>query len=67
MHTSRTSSPYDSHLQYPQQTPLHFSNQGFFGPSEGEHSMDHERIPRSTSYLFLSVSLHYRALDIAMT
>ncbi|KAG0374861.1 phosphatidylinositol N-acetylglucosaminyltransferase subunit gpi1 [Mortierella sp. AD032] len=50
------SSIYDSHLPYPQQTPLHFGHQGFLASSEGEHNMEHERIPRSTSYLFLSNS-----------
>ncbi|KAK3834452.1 MAG: N-acetylglucosaminyl transferase component-domain-containing protein [Linnemannia gamsii] len=58
-HQSTRMSPsniYDSHLPYPQQTPLHFGHQGFLASSEGEHNMEHERIPRSTSYLFLSNS-----------
>ncbi|KAG0319994.1 phosphatidylinositol N-acetylglucosaminyltransferase subunit gpi1 [Linnemannia gamsii] len=57
---SGTSNIYEDHLHYSQHTPLHLQShsgqQGFHGSSEGPSNMDHERIPRSTSYLFLTNS-----------
>lgn len=63
-HTSGTSNVYENHLQYSQHTPLHLQShlgqQGLLGSSEYSSNMEHERIPRSTSYLFLTVSLLLR-------
>lgn len=60
-HISGASNVYEGHLQYSQHTPLHlqsqFGQQSFLGSFDGPPNMEHERIPRSTSYVFLSVSL----------
>ncbi|KAK5822171.1 N-acetylglucosaminyl transferase component-domain-containing protein [Linnemannia elongata] len=59
-HISGTSNGYESHLQYSQHTPLHLQSQlgqqGFLGSFDGLSNMEHERIPRSTSYVFLTNS-----------
>lgn len=64
---SGTSNGYESHLQYSQHTPLHLQSQlgqqGFLGSFDGLSNMEHERIPRSTSYVFLTVSLLLKDQD----